>query len=51
MARLAQYVGSRVTNNVAEYAGLIAGMAAALALGCRAVKVQGDSNLIVQQVG
>ena len=34
-----------------EYAGLIAGLAAALRLGCTRLKVQGDSNLVIQQVG
>ena len=48
--RLCQYMGSRHTNNQAEWAGLLAGMAAALQLGCRDLKVQGDSKLVIQQL-
>ncbi len=38
-----------VTNNVAEYRGLIAGLEAALALGARHVEVRMDSELLVRQ--
>jgi len=38
------------TSAQAEYAGLIAGLAAALELGCNRLKVQGDSTLIINQV-
>jgi probable phosphoglycerate mutase len=38
-----------VTNNIAEYRGLIAGLEAALALGARRVEVRMDSELIVRQ--
>jgi probable phosphoglycerate mutase len=38
------------TNNVAEYAGLIAGLRAALALGVERLRVLGDSKLVVMQV-
>jgi hypothetical protein len=48
---MCQYMGDHVTNNQAEYAGLIAGLQAALELGCQRVKVQGDSTLIIRQVG
>ncbi|KAL4854790.1 hypothetical protein ACK3TF_004496 [Chlorella vulgaris] len=48
--RLCHYMGDRHTNNQAEYAGLIAGLHAALALGCTRVTVLGDSTLIIQQV-
>ncbi|KAI7839124.1 hypothetical protein COHA_007127 [Chlorella ohadii] len=50
VARLCQYIGDHHTNNQAEYAGLIAGLAAALELGCSRLKVQGDSTLIINQV-
>jgi len=39
-----------VTNNVAEYAGLIAGLRKALALGVTHLEVVGDSELVVFQM-
>lgn len=50
VARLCQYMGDAHTNNQAEYAGLIAGLQAALELGCSRIRVQGDSTLIIRQV-
>ncbi|HEX6497896.1 MAG TPA: bifunctional RNase H/acid phosphatase [Micromonosporaceae bacterium] len=38
------------TNNVAEYRGLLAGLAAAAELGARAVEVRMDSKLVVEQM-
>ena len=38
------------TNNVAEYRGLIAGLAAAAELGARTVEVRMDSKLVVEQM-
>jgi ribonuclease HI len=38
------------TNNEAEYTGLLVGLQEAAALGVRALEIQGDSNLVVQQV-
>jgi broad specificity phosphatase PhoE/ribonuclease HI len=38
------------TNNVAEYSGLIAGLAAAADLGARSVDVRMDSKLVVEQM-
>ncbi|MFP5070500.1 bifunctional RNase H/acid phosphatase [Pseudonocardia nantongensis] len=38
------------TNNVAEYRGLIAGLAAALELGATGVEVRMDSKLVVEQM-
>ena len=38
------------TNNVAEYRALIAGLEAAAATPSRAVKVRGDSKLVIEQV-
>ena len=40
----------RVTNNVAEYSGLIAGLRAAAELGARTVAVRMDSKLVVEQM-
>lgn len=42
-------MGEHHTNNQAEYAGLIGGLQAALDMGCRSIKVQGDSTLIIRQ--
>ncbi|EOD68335.1 reverse transcriptase-like protein, partial [Amycolatopsis vancoresmycina] len=39
-----------VTNNVAEYRGLIAGLAAAAELGASTVDVRMDSKLVVEQM-
>ncbi|KAL4424741.1 hypothetical protein ABPG77_000084 [Micractinium sp. CCAP 211/92] len=50
VARLCQYMGDAHTNNQAEYAGLIAGLQAALQLGCSRIRVFGDSTLIIRQV-
>ena len=44
------YLGDGITNNVAEYAGLIAGLRAATARGIKAVEVHMDSMLVVEQV-
>lgn len=38
------------TNNEAEYNGLILGLESALKLGIEEIDVEGDSNLIIQQV-
>jgi probable phosphoglycerate mutase len=40
----------RTTNNVAEYEGLIAGLAAAKAVGASSVDVRMDSKLVVEQM-
>lgn len=40
----------RATNNVAEYGGLIAGLAAAVELGATEVEVRMDSKLVVEQM-
>jgi ribonuclease HI len=42
--------GSYVTNNQAEYSGLIAGLEAAKRHGIRRLEVQGDSELIINQM-
>ena len=43
-------LGGNVTNNQAEYQGLIVGMRAALSSGIQNLQVLGDSQLIVHQV-
>ena len=40
----------RATNNVAEYRGLVAGMAKAVELGVRELEVVSDSELLVKQM-
>jgi ribonuclease HI len=49
LARLGKYLG-RQTNNVAEYEGLLLGLARAKALGARAIEVRADSLLLVKQL-
>ena len=39
--------GARVSNNIAEYGGLIAGLKAAVALGVKRLTIKGDSQLLV----
>ena len=40
----------RATNNVAEYRGLVAGLAKAAELGVRELEVVSDSELLVKQM-
>ena len=40
----------KVTNNTAEYEGLLAGLRAAAGLGVKHLVVRGDSQLVVKQV-
>ncbi len=49
VARLKKYIG-RTTNNVAEYYGLIAALDYAQAHGIRALRIESDSELLVNQV-
>jgi probable phosphoglycerate mutase len=49
LAERAEAIGT-ATNNVAEYAGLIAGLRAAADLGARQVEVRMDSKLVIQQM-
>ncbi len=48
-ARLKKYIG-RMTNNVAEYYGLIAALDYAQSHGIRALRVESDSELLVKQM-
>jgi ribonuclease HI len=45
-----RYLGDAVTNNVAEYHGLLLGLERAAALGASEVEVVNDSELIAKQV-
>jgi probable phosphoglycerate mutase len=49
LAERAETIGT-TTNNVAEYRGLIAGLAASAELGARRVDVRMDSKLVVEQM-
>lgn len=49
VARLKKYIG-RMTNNVAEYYGLIAALDYAQAHGVKALRVESDSELMVKQM-
>ena len=46
---LAEYLGIQ-TNNYAEYTGLLIGLRLAKEKGIRHIKIEGDSNLVIQQV-
>ena len=49
LTELSEFLGVQ-TNNVAEYAGLVAALESALARGARALKVVSDSELLVRQI-
>jgi ribonuclease HI len=49
VAKLKKYIG-RMTNNVAEYYGLIAAMDFADSHGIRAIRIESDSELLVKQM-
>jgi ribonuclease HI len=49
VARLKKYIG-RMTNNVAEYYGLIAALDYAQSQGVRALRIESDSELLVKQM-
>jgi ribonuclease H / adenosylcobalamin/alpha-ribazole phosphatase len=44
------YLGDGITNNVAEYGGLLVGLQAAAAQGIKAIEIRMDSMLVVEQV-
>ena len=46
---VADYLGIQ-TNNYAEYTGLLIGLRLAKEKGYRQIKIEGDSNLVIQQV-
>lgn len=47
---LSHFVGENVTNNAAEYTGLIIGLAECLKMGIKNLCVKGDSLLVIQQM-
>jgi ribonuclease HI len=49
VAKLKKYIG-RMTNNIAEYYGLIAALDYAQSHGIRALRVESDSELLVKQM-
>ncbi len=49
VAKLKKYIG-RMTNNVAEYYGLIAALDYAESHGVRAIRIESDSELLVKQM-
>ncbi len=49
-AEISLYLGSRVTNNEAEYQGLLEGLKKALDLGAEKIRIRMDSELVVRQV-
>jgi ribonuclease HI len=50
ITRGGRYLGSYITNNQAEYCGLIDGLSAAVAEGIKRLKVEGDSELVIKQM-
>ena len=44
------FVGKNITNNVAEYTGLIIGLELAIQNGIKELKVNGDSLLVIKQM-
>jgi Ribonuclease HI len=50
LSEVAVYLGSRVTNNEAEYQGLLEGLKKALELGGEKIRIRMDSELVVRQI-
>lgn len=44
------FVGKKVTNNIAEYTGLIIGLKQALKVGIKNLTINGDSQLVIKQM-
>ena len=44
------YVGSKESNNVAEYNGMILGMTEAIAMNIKKITIKGDSMLVIKQM-
>jgi ribonuclease HI len=44
------FVGKKITNNIAEYTGLIIGLKQAAKLGIKNITVNGDSQLVIKQM-
>ena len=45
-----EFVGKKITNNIAEYTGLIIGLKHAAKLGIKNIAVNGDSQLVIKQM-
>jgi ribonuclease HI len=45
-----EFVGKNVTNNIAEYTGLIIGLKQAVKVGIKNLTVNGDSQLVIKQM-
>ena len=45
-----KFIGTKTTNNEAEYSGLIMGLEKALDLGIKELAVEGDSLLVIKQM-
>lgn len=50
LAEVSDYLGPKVTNNEAEYQGLLRGLRQALELGGRRIRIRLDSELVVRQI-
>ncbi|MDR0880940.1 MAG: ribonuclease HI family protein [Candidatus Adiutrix sp.] len=50
LGEISLYLGPKVTNNEAEYQGLLAGLKKALALGAAKIRIRMDSELVVRQI-
>ncbi|NDA89418.1 MAG: reverse transcriptase-like protein [Alphaproteobacteria bacterium] len=44
------FVGKKITNNIAEYTGLIIGLKQSAKLGIKNIAVNGDSQLVIKQM-
>ena len=44
------FVGEKATNNHAEYAGLLLGLQQAIAMGIKTLRVEGDSQLVINHM-
>jgi ribonuclease HI len=44
------FVGKKITNNIAEYTGLIIGLKQAAKLGIKNIIINGDSQLVIKQM-
>jgi ribonuclease HI len=44
------YLGDNITNNVAEYNGLIEGLRSAVSMEITSLRIEGDSELIIKQI-
>ncbi len=49
-AEISMYLGGRITNNEAEYQGILEGLKKALELGVEKLHIRMDSELIVRQI-